>query len=233
MLELSQLSDEFLEPGWLPLGLLIKLESDGSLEVLNSEEEVPQTLEEGWVHYELVANVAHIRDAKSSGNLISQVKVGETYHQRKENVTCSQCYLFNDFSITPIEKVSPRKLLFLFPKGRIQRRGGGGGFLGVRIPPPPPHFRGPPNFIKRGKNVACVRMKTPRFSTKQLPRPPPPPPFPKSCICPCPLYFINVYSIIHFKSFLVGLLCGSIVSIDYIYLILDIEKPCTLMENFF
>ena len=157
MLELSQLSDEFLEPGWLPLGLLIKLESDGSLEVLNSEEEVPQTLEEGWVHYELVANVAHIRDAKSSGNLISQVKVGETYHQRKENVTCSQCYLFNDFSITPIEKVSPRERLSFVSQGVDP----GGMFL---FPPPP--FWGTPKLHKEGeKNVAHVRMKTQHFST--------------------------------------------------------------------
>ena len=29
----------------------------------------------------------------------------EVYHQRKEKVTCVQWYLFNDFSITPIEQV--------------------------------------------------------------------------------------------------------------------------------
>ena len=45
--------------------------------------------------------------------------------------------------------------------GRIQ---GGGGVLA---------FGGPPNFIKREKNVARA-AKTPHFSTKQLPGPPPP-----------------------------------------------------------
>ena len=39
-------------------------------------------------------------------------------------------------------------------KGRIQGGGGPGGL-----------FWGPPNFIKREKNVARMRAKTPRFST--------------------------------------------------------------------
>ena len=56
--------------------------------------------------YELLASVAHIRDAKSgSGNLVAHVHVGETYHQRKEGITTTQFYLFNDFSINDIEKV--------------------------------------------------------------------------------------------------------------------------------
>lgn len=55
--------------------------------------------------YELLASVAHIRDAKSGGNLVAHVHVGETYHQRKEGVTTTQHYLFNDFSIVDIEKV--------------------------------------------------------------------------------------------------------------------------------
>ena len=56
----------------------------------------------------------------------------------------------------------------------LQRNSGadsGGGSL----------FGGSPNFIKREKNMrACVCVKTPHFSTKQLPGPP----FPKSCIRP-------------------------------------------------
>ena len=40
MLHLSHLSDTFLEEGWLTLGLLIKLEEDGTLQVANSEETV-------------------------------------------------------------------------------------------------------------------------------------------------------------------------------------------------
>ena len=50
--------------------------------------------------------VSHIRDSKGGGgHLISHMKVGESYHQRKEGVTTTQWYLFNDFSISDIEKV--------------------------------------------------------------------------------------------------------------------------------
>ena len=47
-------------------------------------------------------------------------------------------------------------------------RGGGGlvGVLGVRTLPP---FWGPPNFIKRDRNVACVCTTMPRFRTPLLP----------------------------------------------------------------
>lgn len=55
--------------------------------------------------YELLASVAHIREPKTGGNLVAHVHVGETYHQRKEGVTTTQFYLFNDFSIVDIEKV--------------------------------------------------------------------------------------------------------------------------------
>ena len=37
-----------------------------------------------------------------------------------------------------------------------------------------PSFGGPPKFIKRGKNVVHVRVKTLRFSSEQLPGHPPP-----------------------------------------------------------
>ena len=61
---------------------------------------------DGFAYYEILATVSAIRDVKTGGNLVSQVKVCEAYHQRKERVTCTQWYLFNDFSIIPIEKVS-------------------------------------------------------------------------------------------------------------------------------
>ena len=57
------------------------------------------------IQYELLATVTHCRDLKTGGNLVSHIKALETYHQRKERVTCVQWYLFNDFSITPIEPV--------------------------------------------------------------------------------------------------------------------------------
>ena len=38
--------------------------------------------------------------------------------------------------------------------------------LGDRTPPPPPPaFLGTPKLFKEGENVACMRAKTPRFST--------------------------------------------------------------------
>lgn len=62
---------------------------------------------DGAIYYDLLATVTQIRDGTTtSGNLVSLVKVGETFHQRKEHVTCTQWYLFNDFAITPVEKVS-------------------------------------------------------------------------------------------------------------------------------
>uniref|UniRef100_A0A672IUC8 USP domain-containing protein n=1 Tax=Salarias fasciatus TaxID=181472 RepID=A0A672IUC8_SALFA len=59
---------------------------------------------EGAALYDLVVTVPHILDARTGGNLVAHIKVGETYHQRKEGVTHQQWYLFNDFLIEPIDK---------------------------------------------------------------------------------------------------------------------------------
>jgi len=59
-----------------------------------------------------MASVCHIRDKQSGGNLIAHVLAGERYHKRKEGVTHKTWYLFNDFAITPIEKV-----MFVFASG--------------------------------------------------------------------------------------------------------------------
>uniref|UniRef100_A0A3Q4GIG9 USP domain-containing protein n=1 Tax=Neolamprologus brichardi TaxID=32507 RepID=A0A3Q4GIG9_NEOBR len=59
---------------------------------------------EGASLYDLVVTVPHILDAGTGGNLVAHIKVGETYHQRKEGVSRQQWYLFNDFLIEPIEK---------------------------------------------------------------------------------------------------------------------------------
>jgi len=61
--------------------------------------------ESGVVCYELMASVCHIRDKQAGGNLVAHVLAGERYHKRKEGVTHKTWYLFNDFAITPIEKV--------------------------------------------------------------------------------------------------------------------------------
>jgi len=53
-----------------------------------------------------MASVCYIRDKETGGNLVSHVLAGERYHKRKEGVTHKTWYLFNDFAITPIEKVT-------------------------------------------------------------------------------------------------------------------------------
>lgn len=40
--------------------------------------------EEGAALYDLVVTVSHVLDARTGGNLVAHIKVGETYHQRKE-----------------------------------------------------------------------------------------------------------------------------------------------------
>ena len=69
-----------------------------------------------------------------------------------------------------------------------------GGSRGVLNPAPPPLFGEPPNFKKRGKNVALVRANTPCLVLNSYPDTPPP--FPKSCIRPwvTSLYFIQFYN---------------------------------------
>lgn len=105
--------------------------------------------------YDLMATVVHILDSRTGGSLVAHIKVGETYHQRKEvsettqgrdtpggshsgvpglsrsgpavtlasvffsvsspqGVTHQQWYLFNDFLIEPIDKVSCNTFHFLY-----------------------------------------------------------------------------------------------------------------------
>ncbi|XP_041365358.1 PAN2-PAN3 deadenylation complex catalytic subunit Pan2-like isoform X2 [Gigantopelta aegis] len=101
----EQQEDDETSPKWLPLGLKIKLLPNGTVDIteISDEEPLPKQDEENTVYYELYGTLAHIKD-KGAGNLVSHLNVGEEFHQRKERVTCTQWYLFNDFSITPIEK---------------------------------------------------------------------------------------------------------------------------------
>ncbi|KAL5006813.1 hypothetical protein ScPMuIL_015619 [Solemya velum] len=94
------------EPSWVPLGLRITLTKEGGLEIINvsDEEPLPKEPDPNVKYYQLFASVSHIKDAKTGGHLTSTIHVGQTYHQRKEKVTCTQWYLFNDFSILPIEE---------------------------------------------------------------------------------------------------------------------------------
>ena len=74
--------------------------------------------------YELYAVVSHIRDGKQAGHLVAHLKAGEPYHLRKESVTCTQWYLINDFSITPVEKVIYMYMYLLEFCGSIQSKNG-------------------------------------------------------------------------------------------------------------
>lgn len=98
--------EEDLNSIWIPLGLKVELTSEGRVELVEipDDEPIPKEEDPNVKYYELYATVAHIKDSKSGGNLVTHINVGETYHYRKENVTCTQWYLFNDFSITPVEK---------------------------------------------------------------------------------------------------------------------------------
>uniref|UniRef100_A0A8C8GIU8 PAN2-PAN3 deadenylation complex catalytic subunit PAN2 n=1 Tax=Oncorhynchus tshawytscha TaxID=74940 RepID=A0A8C8GIU8_ONCTS len=92
---------------WIPLTLKMSISKSQGLEISSwpEEEELSSTEEaEGASLYDLVVTVPHVLDARTGGNLVAHIKVGETYHVRKEGVTHQQWYLFNDFLIEPIDK---------------------------------------------------------------------------------------------------------------------------------
>ncbi|XP_059172489.1 PAN2-PAN3 deadenylation complex catalytic subunit Pan2-like isoform X2 [Physella acuta] len=96
--------DEF-GPSWIPMGLKIVRNPEGSVDVteISDEEPLPLKQDDDTRYYELYSIVSHVLSS-SGGNLVCCLKVGEKYHQRKERVTCTQWYLINDFCITPVEK---------------------------------------------------------------------------------------------------------------------------------
>ncbi|XP_035378442.1 PAN2-PAN3 deadenylation complex catalytic subunit PAN2 isoform X1 [Electrophorus electricus] len=92
---------------WIPLCIRMRISKTHGLEVCSRPEAEELSSEEeagAAVVYDLVVTVPHILDARTGGNLVAHIKVGETYHQRKEGVTHQQWYLFNDFLIEPIDK---------------------------------------------------------------------------------------------------------------------------------
>ncbi|XP_055747889.1 PAN2-PAN3 deadenylation complex catalytic subunit PAN2-like isoform X3 [Salvelinus fontinalis] len=92
---------------WIPLTLKMSVSKSQGLEMSSwpEGEELSSTEEaEGASLYDLVVTVPHVLDARTGGNLVAHIKVGETYHIRKEGVTHQQWYLFNDFLIEPIDK---------------------------------------------------------------------------------------------------------------------------------
>uniref|UniRef100_H3BHA3 PAN2-PAN3 deadenylation complex catalytic subunit PAN2 n=1 Tax=Latimeria chalumnae TaxID=7897 RepID=H3BHA3_LATCH len=117
-------SIEELKNTWIPYSIKMRLSKTKELEVTRcseSEEAIsivitlnlgygvtlqlnPMEEEEGTYIYDLMVTVAHILDSRTGGNLVAHIRVGETYHQRKEGVTHQQWYLFNDFLIEPVDK---------------------------------------------------------------------------------------------------------------------------------
>lgn len=98
---------EDLRHVWIPLTLKMCISKAQGLEISawNEGDELSAAEEaEGESLYDLVVTVPHILDVRTGGNLVAHIKVGETYHQRKEGVTHQQWYLFNDFLIEPIDK---------------------------------------------------------------------------------------------------------------------------------
>ncbi|KAG9333973.1 hypothetical protein JZ751_009289 [Albula glossodonta] len=98
---------EDLRHVWIPLSLKMSISKTQGLEICSwSENEELSAAEEaeGAAIYDLVVTVSHVLDARTGGSLVAHIKVGETYHQRKEGVTHQQWYLFNDFLIEPIDK---------------------------------------------------------------------------------------------------------------------------------
>ncbi|XP_053499845.1 PAN2-PAN3 deadenylation complex catalytic subunit PAN2 isoform X2 [Ictalurus furcatus] len=98
---------EDLRHVWIPQSLKMCINKTHGLEVCSwpeTDELSPEEESEGAAVYDLVVTVPHILDPRTGGNLVAHIKVGETYHQRKEGVTHQQWYLFNDFLIEPIDK---------------------------------------------------------------------------------------------------------------------------------
>ncbi|XP_021234933.1 PAB-dependent poly(A)-specific ribonuclease subunit PAN2 isoform X1 [Numida meleagris] len=100
-------SVEELKNIWIPHAIKMRLTKNKELDVCNwseSDELCPSDDPESVYVYDLMATVVHILDSRTGGSLVGHIKVGETYHQRKEGVTHQQWYLFNDFLIEPVDK---------------------------------------------------------------------------------------------------------------------------------
>lgn len=103
----SYTSVEELKNIWIPHSIRMKLTKNKELDVCNwneSDELSSSNDQDSTYMYDLMATVVHILDPRTGGSLVGHIKVGETYHQRKEGVTHQQWYLFNDFLIEPVDK---------------------------------------------------------------------------------------------------------------------------------
>ncbi|XP_010151085.1 PREDICTED: PAB-dependent poly(A)-specific ribonuclease subunit PAN2, partial [Eurypyga helias] len=80
-------SMEELKNIWIPHAIKMRLTKSKELDVCNwseSDELSPTDDPESVYIYDLMATVVHILDSRTGGSLVGHIKVGETYHQRKE-----------------------------------------------------------------------------------------------------------------------------------------------------
>lgn len=78
---------EDLRHVWIPMTLKMSISKSQGLEIknwTNGEELSSEEEAEGAALYDLVVTVPHVLDTRTGGNLVAHIKVGETYHQRKE-----------------------------------------------------------------------------------------------------------------------------------------------------
>ncbi|XP_065071436.1 PAN2-PAN3 deadenylation complex catalytic subunit PAN2-like [Rhopilema esculentum] len=88
----------------LPMWLEVRVDpSSGELAIKEFDPKDGSTdMDEHRVVYALSAVVSCVQDAVDGNTLVAAVHVGETYHERKEDIKRNGWYLFNDFAITPI-----------------------------------------------------------------------------------------------------------------------------------
>ena len=79
-----------------------------------SQEPLPKEDNSRKDFYELYAVVYLIEQQNTGRHLVSCAKVSKPFHKRKEGVSCEQWYLFNDFCLQPIEKVTITLYLYIF-----------------------------------------------------------------------------------------------------------------------
>ncbi|KAK7801249.1 hypothetical protein U0070_025738, partial [Myodes glareolus] len=101
-------SIEELKNVWLPFSIRMKMTKNKGLDVYNwtDGDEMqwgPSRAEEehGVYVYDLMATVVHILDSRTGGSLVAHIKVGETYHQRKEVSPMVQETLLEEMAAVP------------------------------------------------------------------------------------------------------------------------------------
>ncbi|XP_054287462.1 PAN2-PAN3 deadenylation complex catalytic subunit PAN2 isoform X2 [Macrosteles quadrilineatus] len=90
---------------WLPQHIQVDLRANGQVNItkLDRPDDIVATDKETYVQtevYDLCAVVCYVHEERK--NLVGLINVGPGYHQRAAGSSNSQWYVFNDFSITPV-----------------------------------------------------------------------------------------------------------------------------------